>query len=118
MEKLMLRADAAAASVTAATTVATTTSVIPPLLLPSSDSTTTTTASDYGATDIDPNGDSKRMFQFDSNYGRTGFIWRKKKTTCDGCRNETVTCLAIDSSEGEYGPGVVCLHCIHKILYQ
>jgi hypothetical protein len=50
------------------------------------------------------------MILFDGNYGRTGTI-RVERRECEACK-ETKRCLVVDSSEGEYHPGVLCLDCI------
>lgn len=53
---------------------------------------------------------------FKAAYGREGLIW-VDKSKCDLCDKE-VTCINIDSSEGEYGSGKVCELCTKKIFWQ
>lgn len=49
---------------------------------------------------------------FDANYGRQGEIWIDRNM-CHLCLQYKF-CLIIDSSEGEYGHGAICLECITK----
>jgi len=52
---------------------------------------------------------------FKAGYYRTGEIWIEEKATCGVC-NELKKCIAIDSSESEYGAGFICKDCVNKLI--
>jgi len=53
---------------------------------------------------------------FDAAYDRTGTI-SAELDTCHRCKQEKL-CISIDSSDGEYGPGNICLECATDMLSQ
>ena len=55
-----------------------------------------------------------KKIEFDSEYGRTGFIWMEL-SPCHVCGEKSM-CLNIDSSEDEYGPGIICKKCVEKMF--
>lgn len=55
------------------------------------------------------NEDIKVIADFQAGYGRTGEITVEIDKCCV-CRADTVV-ICIDSSEGEYGNGCICLTC-------
>lgn len=64
------------------------------------------------------------MIEFEAGYNRVGTIEIIKKEelakwgppgSCNSCK-QLVDCLAIDSSEGEYGCGTICKPCIDKLF--
>jgi hypothetical protein len=55
----------------------------------------------------------KRVATFEAGYERTGVILLVDEAICDVCK-ATTTCLSIDSSGEEYGPGLICKSCIDK----
>ena len=46
-----------------------------------------------------------------SNYNRRVQAWVQGAVTCRVCRQVKV-CLCVDTSDGEYGPGEMCLDCV------
>lgn len=53
---------------------------------------------------------------FKAAYARTGMIWIDEGE-CDVCKNK-ITCLLVDSSEDEYGPGRICLECVNEMFQE
>lgn len=56
-----------------------------------------------------------RFACFDARHGREGNI-AVIEGQCDKCHT-TTRVLIIDSSEGEYAPGAVCMRCIKAAFY-
>ena len=55
--------------------------------------------------------------KFKAGYNRRGRIWIEKSAFCESCKEDKV-CLAVDSSEDEYGPGFICAECIDLLFLQ
>lgn len=54
-----------------------------------------------------------KEFKFNAAYDRVGII-RFGTITCHVCKKPQVDGIAIDSSDGEYGEGRICLKCIEE----
>lgn len=51
---------------------------------------------------------------FEAGYNRKGII-TVQEDTCARC-GEHAACIYVDSSEDEYGPGLICLSCATKLI--
>jgi hypothetical protein len=52
---------------------------------------------------------------FDGWHHREGEVWADPVATCSVCK-EVRPCVVLDSSEGEYAPGAICLACATRAL--
>ena len=59
-----------------------------------------------------------KVAKFEANYDRFGTI-EVVTGKCDSCQHiEDKACIAIDSSEDEYGPGLICQDCAYRAFSQ
>ena len=56
------------------------------------------------------------MREYPAGHNRTGQIWLEQEE-CDVC-GEYKVCIAIDSSEEEYGPGHICQACAEQMFQE
>jgi hypothetical protein len=54
----------------------------------------------------------KHIGSFKAKYDRFGYIKIAEDCICDVCGADRQTCIVIDSSMDEYGPGKICKFCI------